>query len=116
MTPEAQRIAIAEACGWTINTVPPLAGMGWPPNIPDRFRTYDNAQMLPFYTADLNAMHDVEKLLDEKLVNRYIMELSKVTMRLNFKKQPHRIAGFQCHASAAMRAEAFLRTIGKWID
>lgn len=50
---------------------------------------------------DLNAMHEAEKVLTVKCFNNYVMEL------LDFIHEP-------ILATARQRAEAFLRTLGKW--
>jgi hypothetical protein len=103
MTDEQINAAIAEACGWTniCNCVyrhrklwgyPPLkAGQG------------GNAfKMLPNYCADLNAMHEAEKVFD--CPELYDGNLIKVCGG----------AQYIWHATARQRAEAFLRTLGKW--
>ena len=97
MKEEAQRIAIAEACGWTNEH----KGL-WVESL----KTY---AALPNYTEDLNAMHDAEKVLIRPNLyakggwGMYLSYLSKVT------DEQHPI-----DATAAQRAEAFLRAVGKW--
>jgi hypothetical protein len=84
---EEQRIAIAEACGWKTGYRDPEA---WHP--------------LPDYLNDLNAMHDAEKVLNEKqedIMNSTLWDI------MDGRK-------YLWHATASQRAEAFLRTIGKW--
>ena len=96
MTPEAQRIAIAEACGfakdWDFKRAQPCRG--W------------CVTSLPDYLNDLNAMHEAEG-------------------ELNRGSGYHETGGYGLYlvaldhdvsATAAQRAEAFLRTIGKWVD
>jgi len=53
------------------------------------------------YTHNLNAMHEVEQTLSPKVFVTYIEE----AMELYY--EPRR-------AAARQRAEAFLRTLGKW--
>ena len=53
------------------------------------------------YCNDLNAMHEAEKTLTGKHFEDYLMEL------LDFIDEP-------ILANARQRAEAFLRTMGKW--
>lgn len=93
MNPEQQRIAIAEACGWKTGYRDPEA---WHP--------------LPDYLNDLNAMHEAEKILAEDNREEYLNILYGVC-------NPHSMINdawnLNC-ATAAQRAEAFLRTIGKW--
>ena len=101
MKPEQQRIAIAEACGWTdvkgTKGVHPKArfkGCGYA----------DDWIALPDYLNDLNAMHDAETvlILDCEWAT-YLDRLSVIVAE-----------GSLVHATAAQRAEAFLKTIGKW--
>ena len=95
MTPEAQRIAIAEKHGT----------MRWSYALPKKCV----GASVPDYLNDLNAMHDAEKVLIRPNLyaqggwGMYLRHLSIVT------DEQHPI-----DATAAQRAEAFLRTIGKW--
>lgn len=87
-------IAIAEACGYYyMDSV-------W--HLPNGAR----ADKFPDCANDLNAMHEAEKVL-----TRY---QQSVTYSDNLMK----IVGYHtfdsAHATAQQRAEAFLRTIGKW--
>ena len=93
MKPERQRIAIAEACGWRTGYRDPEA---WHP--------------LPDYLNDLNAMHEAEKVLSrgEGYHQKGGFGLYKTALAEVCDEQ-HPI-----DATAAQRAEAFLRTIGKW--
>jgi hypothetical protein len=118
MTPEQQRIAIAEACGWY-----------WDKSHSpqkDRRRLISPAfdvcivwkngelggKVVPDYLSDLNAMHEAENLriyvddeIDSDLIDVYLSEL---VMAAN--------TGRMQSATAAQRAEAFLRTIGQLED
>ena len=101
MTPEAQQIAIAEACGW-IRTNDWASGWmiktdNWPRGIPGT---------LPDYFNDLNAMHQVEKILNADQLEQHRNHLAQIEGSFM-----HAI-----NADASVRAEAFLRTINKWID
>lgn len=61
-------------------------------------------ETLPNYTTDLNAMHEAEKTLTPIQATTYFVMLDELLEdRVVF-------------ATAAQRAEAFLRTIGKWED
>ena len=88
MTPEAQRIAIAEACGWKTEYRDAVSSV----------------TALPDYLNDLNAMHDAEKVLTSEQVTSYVYSLESMNERWSTP----------AFATAAQRAEAFLRTIGKW--
>jgi uncharacterized protein YeaC (DUF1315 family) len=100
MKPEAQQIAIAEACG------------KWPDGWPHSFMNQsDRLRHVPDYLNDLNAMHQAE-------MSRVDMEDGGFIVL--FREYLHTILGHDgslaIHATAAQRAEAFLRTIGKWED
>lgn len=97
MKTEAQRIAIAEACGWN-TTKEQLGGV---------FVYRDkHGQMhgaLPNFLSDLNAMAEAERSIkdDEPVWAEYEDELFN---------------NGGVGATATQRAEAFLRTIGRWTD
>jgi hypothetical protein len=97
MTPEQQRIAIAEACGWNYIDSKTI----YPRGIKDGVTLE-----LPDYLNDLNAMHDAEKgwfdRHDLAALDTYDEYLHEAT------------SGWKWNATASERAEAFLRTIGKW--
>ena len=101
MNPEQQRVAIAEACGkWH---------SGWPH---EYMSQADRLRHIPDYLNDLNAMHEAEKVLGacwptycEHLLE--IVEPEPRTLEICHRWN-------LLHATATQRAEAFLRTIGKW--
>jgi len=98
MSPEAQRIAIAETCGFThVRCIPPDHCIGHHPSRPSA---------VPDYLNDLNAMHEAEKTLPPAQFWEYA----------DFLRQFHNGLGVDGYitATAAQRAEAFLRTICKW--
>jgi hypothetical protein len=110
MKPEAQRIAIAEACGW--------GGDG--KCIRDVIKRHDEQTQrayyqdrplpkggVPDYLNDLNAMHEAENTLNvsDEQITYWQNTLQLVCDRHNT---------ITLMATAAQRAEAFLRTIGKW--
>jgi hypothetical protein len=95
MSPEAQRIAIAKSVGIHLHD-----GDHAPSN-------YVFATDLPDYLNDLNAMHEVEESLGGSTDYKwsgYCTHLLDVCGEM----------GSRIHATAAQRAEAYLRTIGKW--
>ena len=98
MTPEQQRIAIAEACGWK----PDKRGLGW-------LSPHGYYSPEPDYLNDLNAMHDAEEMLigDEP-------ENSELWCDFQTNLVIACPAYLSYHATASQRAEAFLKTIGKW--
>ncbi len=102
MNTEKQRIAIAEACGWTQGYCPcgdEECGAWQSPR-------KDNWEYLPDYLNDLNAMHEAEKVMKGQKIDAYVTMLC-----LKVQSTPS-----LWNATAAQRAEAFLRTIGKWED
>ena len=111
MKPEQQRIAIAEACGWRIaervlSESKEEAIACW---IRPNGKEWQE-QILPNYTEDLNAMHEAEKVLTEDQREQYLNSLYKVC---NPDSMLNDAWNLNC-ATAAQRAEAFLRAIGKW--
>jgi len=85
MTDEQINAAIAEACGWAHANIEPHA--------------------YPNYCIDLNAMHEAEKVLTREQINAFCQKLF-----------PTNYCGvwWSIHATARQRAEAFLKTLGKW--
>jgi cytochrome c553 len=95
MTDEQINQSIAKACGIChVAKVVPMykTPQGWVLDCPD-------------YCSDLNAMHDAEKGLTD--TNMFVM--AHHIERLVSAKGQHYF-----HATARQRAEAFLRTLGKW--
>jgi hypothetical protein len=110
MTPEAQRIAIAKACGWRLWSS--FNGLWAPPNCVVEYDT--DAYPLPDYLNDLNAMHEAEKALGEKHVRSYAFTLSRVLDTAPTVDLDDQFLNI--HATAAQRAEAFLQTLNLWTD
>ena len=114
MTPEQQRIAIAEACGW--KNVDAGAGRVW--GFTTRHKgtpsESDVCVDVPNYPFDLNAMHEAEKVLTQDQMIDYSRHVGKsVTSHLPASRAAW--MDFQLiNVTASQRAEAFLRTIGKW--
>jgi hypothetical protein len=98
MTDDQINAAIAEACGW----VPDCdRGICWD--------QYGNAIITPpNYCADLNAMHEAEKLVTSDCNLTYANQLARI-VDAHYSDDPV----FFC-ATARQRAEAFLRTLSKW--
>jgi hypothetical protein len=102
MTPEQQRIAIAEACGWTEIISTPHDPM------PPKGRECKGANWgkpIPNYLNDLNAMHDAEKAMNNNDWWKFVEHLTNICGGGT---------ALGISATASQRAEAFLRTIGKW--
>ncbi len=126
MKPEQQRIAIAEACGllvcckadpdnpeaWKTGHFSPSAAkqrrMRWPSSA--------IVKIIPDYLTDLNACHEAEKVLRLEHVVRYEKTLWLLVKCAWEKASDKKTPIGTWHSTAAQRAEAFLRTIGKWED
>lgn len=112
MNPDKQRVAIAKACGWIAAYEEGSdEGCGrwfW-------HRGNQNLSQPPDYPHDLNAMHDAEKVLftknDWRLIRKYFAHLSP---HLHSDEALDGDDWKLCHASAAQRAEAFLKTLNLW--
>lgn len=104
MNLEQQQIAIAKAHG----RVQRPDGSWFPIG-----KDYGSAG-IPNYLNDLNAMHEVEKVLTQDQMIDYSRHVGKsVTSHLPASRAAW--MDFQLiNATASQRAEAFLRTIGKW--
>lgn len=109
MTPQQINKRIALACGWKhlgktfANGV--LYYDAWESQEGTLY-TYP-----PNYHGDLNAMHEAEKTIRDRIT--YTVTLYEIARR------DYEIAtewSSLIHATAAQRAEAFLRTLGKWED
>jgi len=118
MNKNKQKIAIAEACGWKylpkdsygIQWVTPPKGTPPKKHVPSApFAPSD----VPDYLNDLNAMHEVEKVLslDDKL--NFVMYLGGLCQNTDPRVGSWPNVAF---ATASQRAEAFLKTINKWED
>jgi len=105
MKPEQQRLKIAEVCGWEINKRKWLAK---PPN--DSWQYLDT---IPDYLNDLNAMHEAEKNLKPKQQVDYCNWLDKLVGNPP-TDNIYLVWGDATFATAAQRAEAFLRTLNLW--
>lgn len=116
MTPEEQRIAIAKSVGWV-----EVERLRWEwdtdkLNPPKQFMV--GCGHLPDFLNDLNAMHEIEELLQPQRCSlggvyssaeweKYYKALLRVA---------ERDGASACHLLAAQRAEAYLRTNGLWKD
>ncbi len=101
MNKEAQRIAIAEACG--IEVAPCTCKSN--PWIDAKTRKH-----LPDYLNDLNAMHEASETLDTLTYEKYALTVG-IVIQSDSSDVIYRLP---LDATAEQRAEAFLKTIGKW--
>jgi hypothetical protein len=120
MDPQLQRFAIADILGYT-KTKHESEGFGGPGSV-----YVDNGwerngvflRKLPDYLNDLNAMHEAEKVLSANDLVVYAAHLTRGRpiwdVMPNDEHFP--ICPEAIRATAAQRAEAFLRTLNKWTD
>lgn len=105
MKPELQRIAIAGACGWyrlvleEDKALPTRYGMAVGQLVPPSGSV---CVPIPDYLNDLNAMHSAEQTLTREQRWKYISALASDHV------------SHVAFATAAQRAEAFLKTLGLW--
>ena len=124
MDKNRQRIAIAEACGWKECRFTPAAQLSEKPfnvwttskliGIHPFDDKHDGEKGLPDYPHSLQAMHEAEKTLSCTL---FVKDTDGMRTEVNlYLTWLTRICGNSpiAFATAAQRAEAFLRTIGKW--
>ena len=97
MSPEAQRIAIAESVGIHLHD-----GDHAPSN-------YMFVSDLPDYLNDPNAIHEVENknLVSHAMLDSYLDNIESICKKENLGRHIK-------NATAAQCAEAYLRSIGKW--
>jgi hypothetical protein len=104
MTDEQINAAIAEACGWEDCRVIQKATLGvCKPVAYGRPKEYGYDVVCPSFATDLNAMHKAEESLKGKQFAIYGIALNDIEASL-----------WGIRATALQRAEAFLRTLGKW--
>lgn len=99
MTDQEINIAIAHACEFEVRLSSLQSGL----DIVKDGERYP----LPNYTTDLNAMHEAEKVLSPLCRAEYAIALADITNRRGVELD-------YVGATARQRAEAFLRTLGKW--
>lgn len=111
MSPERQRIVIAEACGWRIihdsrrsedgraHQIPPGKTIEW------FIQNGEPFIELPDFLNDLNAMAEAERTLTDEQYEIFALRLGPLTS--NRRRE-------YISASAGARAEAFIHGIGKW--
>jgi len=116
MTDEQINIAIAESLGWHSKSGA-NGGVKWVDkdgigrNGGGLYGYGYNDELklshLPNYTSDMNAMHEAEKVLTAEQRRSYVNCIFNL---------PVSECESNTFATAAQRAKAFLRTIGKWED
>jgi len=115
MNKEQQRIKIAEAYGWTNCEYVASLGLakGFPPiGFYAPFAYNDGRCQLPDYLNDLNAMHEAEKSMDDATYGKYCTNLNSIACMIQCGNKSS--CGYTVSATAAQRAEAFLKTLNLW--
>jgi hypothetical protein len=121
MSDQEINIAIAEAQGWKVSGHPELEERAATFIMPEKWIMDPAGELrfrhhIPDYCNDLNAMHEAEKVLTPTH-NPCAGESqwSSYLAWLGYCGENNTSEVFQCvHATARQRAEALLRTIGKW--
>lgn len=113
MKPEAQRISIAEACGWIRdercnNWKKPSEG----PYAVAFMNEWIQHRQLPDYLKDLNEMHEAEYHLTPPYLDRYADILCDMTAT----GDPDPNITSLLTLTAAQKAEAFLKALNLWQD
>jgi hypothetical protein len=124
MTDQDINAAVAEACGW-VDIFTATGKEEWLGTFAYKYggkvmgfhadqSKDDHAHEIPNYCGDLNAMHEAEKLLNEKQQVWYLQKLTQVRFREGVSGMIACMIDKTTFATARQRAEAFLRTLGKW--
>lgn len=116
MTPEQQRIKIAEVRGWSNVKIYPRSesnkrhsGDTESIGIGCRHPSWGGGSCsVPNYPYDLNAMHEAESALNLNQWDAYESHLKSITAQAGVYSP--------IRATAAQRAEAFLRTLNLWTE
>lgn len=124
MTDQEINEAIARKCGLKVKDVPIVpAFIDLHHNyLTDKaFREYRKAypfgsipMRVPNYCTDLNAMHEAEKTLSEKMQVWYLQKLTQVRYKDGVSGMIACMIDKTTFATARQRAEAFLRVFGLW--
>jgi hypothetical protein len=111
MTPEEQRIAIAEACGYQIE--PHGVKAPWDEKLICRGHL-SISDMLPDYLNDLNACYEMEWTLSTEQHAAFREKLREIQSLTAGAYEDYERA--YVSAPSEDRAEAFLRTLNLWKD
>lgn len=107
MDKQAQIITIAKACDWTPIDMGSLPTAWKHPSTPKKTdvgpKDAVNSLYLPDYLNDLNAMYEAEKVLSAEQRAHYNGWVSGIC-----------VDNYPIMATAAQRAEAFLKTLNLW--
>lgn len=128
MTTIDQNITIAELMGWAPhpeNSKRKLEDRSWRNNVEVRTYNYtcgddfgigiEGYRPIPRYAESLDAMHEVEKIMNLKQWNKYVKTLARVIANEHDSTVKVSVPmNVLIAASAEQRSEAFLRVLGLW--
>jgi len=120
MTNQQKNQVIAELCGWTRPKCDRIGGCLKETGARSGFvwlcKCDIDERPLPHYTSDLNACAEMEKVLTDGQYDTFEQELAQVVKYTHHDNWPEP-SGLRpvISATAAQRAEAFLRVHGQWI-
>lgn len=104
MTDEQINATIAKEIGWT--QVEAMHRSGRAPGA-----TYVGREFIPDYCIDLNAMHQAEEQMDEI---DWVFFMTELAGLVRLPKQAEVQIKQLVHSTARHRAQALLKTLGKW--
>ena len=115
MTDQQINQTIAEACGWKWHDHPDCMAQKDNWTMPEKWIMQPNGRLVflhwaPDYCNDLNAMHDAEKVLYRGIKHQQYWQAGYGCFKIILSE----ISNESFSATARQRAEAFLRTLGKW--
>ncbi len=126
VSPDAQRIAIAQIMEWKMQDHPETRARTKTFTMPDKWILNPSGELvfpydMPDFLSDLNACADMERKLTQKQWRQYPIWLAKVIAgtQNQSRRSGTRIFVPQAvllSATAPQRCEAFLRTLDLWDD
>ena len=109
MTPKQQNIAIAKVCGWEFPSSLVESTRGWYGIPPRKHKEMaEEPTRIPYYTEDLNLMHEAEKTLTSEQFMDYNGHVGCSREYGDWWNKN------LSHASPSVRAKAFLRILDLW--
>lgn len=113
MNKEQQRIAIAELCGWTDLK---WIGQAGDKSLYGKPKVRPGGISVPDYTEDLNAMAEAEHFVFGLEWSGHWFRWEHVVAEMAKQRGSMPLTVWIAKMSASQRAEAFLRTMGKWVE
>lgn len=119
MSPEAQLKTIAAALDWTDLWMAPVGDLRAEPQLLGRPKPSDSYWPVPDYLGNLNACAEFENILKEmgeEKCKEYLCKLDSVITGQTCWKVSEADHFLCATATAAQRAEAFLRVMDLWVE